>query len=81
MNNKKIGGAAAAAIGALLFGGSQILDHEARIQALEDASGIEPPSELVGAEPIELSDEEQIEADEAEAEAQPLIEAEEPVEE
>ena len=72
MSSKKISGAAAAAIGALLFGGSQILDHEERIQALEEA---------VSPEPIELSDEDQIEADEAEAEAQPLIEAEEPVEE
>ena len=72
MNNKKIGGAAAAAIGALLFGGSQILDHEARIQALEEAAGIESEDEeLVGAEPIV----------EVEPEVEPDIEAGEPVEE
>ena len=73
-DGKKLSGAVAAAIGALLYGGSQLMDHEVRIQALEDG----------------LSDEDQIEAEEAEAEAQPLIEpdaeeepeaTEEPVEE
>tara|TARA_R100001594_G_scaffold133070_1_gene173594 strand:- start:657 stop:833 length:177 start_codon:yes stop_codon:yes gene_type:complete len=49
MNNKKIGGAAAAAIGALLYGGAQLLDHETRIQALEDAA--EPEEEETEEEP------------------------------
>ena len=49
MNNKKISGAAAAAIGALLYGGAQMMDHEARIQALEDAA--EPEEEETEEEP------------------------------
>tara|TARA_R100000655_G_scaffold26070_3_gene53773 strand:- start:395 stop:580 length:186 start_codon:yes stop_codon:yes gene_type:complete len=45
MSSKKIGGAAAAAIGALLYGGAQLLDHETRIQALEDAAEPEEEAE------------------------------------
>ena len=80
--NKKVSGAAAAAIGALLFGASQVFDHEARIQALEDAAGIgdeeaQPESDQESRPESELSDADQLEADAAAADAQPLIEANE----
>jgi len=78
-------GMAASLIAAVLLGGSQIFTHEARISAIEDELGIEAPTaDIEGAEEIlevveeaaeEISDEDQIEAAEAEAEAQPLIEA------
>lgn len=63
MSSKKIGGAAAAAIGALLYGGSQLLDHEVRIQALEEEAGIEEEAPALGkpgmsAPPIEEPTEE-----------------------
>lgn len=46
-DGKKIGGAVAAAIAALLYGGAQLMDMELRIQKLEEATGIkeEPPAE------------------------------------
>ena len=85
---KKLVAAAVAMLGAFAFGESQLLDIEGRLSALEeihpelaedveeedaeDAEGIEEaPAEE------ELTDEDQIEAEEAEAEAQPLIEADE----
>ena len=87
---KKLIAAAVAMLGAFAFGESQLLDIEGRLSALEeihqelaedveeeeedaeDAEGIEEaPAEE------ELTDEDQIEAEEAEAEAQPLIEADE----
>ena len=63
--SKKTKSAAAGAIAALLFGGSVLFDQESRISALE---------ELVGIDGDQLeNDEDQIEAEEMEAESQPLI--------
>ncbi len=80
---KKLIAAVVAMLGAFAFGESQLLDIEGRLSALEDihpelAEDVEEEEEIEEA-PVEeeLSDEDQIEADEAEAEAQPLIEADE----
>ena len=85
---KKIMGALAAGVAAFMFGGSQIMDLEDRLSALEEihpeleqAALDEIAEELKEEDPQpveeEVSDEDQIEAEEAEAEAQPLIEADE----
>jgi len=76
MMDNKMKGALVALVGSLCMGGAQLMDMESRIAALEKAAGIEPESAEDEATE-ELSDEDQIEADEAEAEAQPLIEADE----
>ena len=83
--DKKLKGAVVALIGSLCYGGAQLMDIEARITALEDAHPELVQEELdeiaeelqSEEEPAEgsLSDEDKIEAEEAEAEAQPLIEA------
>ena len=72
-DGKKVGGAVAAAIAALLYGGAQLMDMELRIQKLEEAAGIEEEAPALGkpgvsAPPIEDPTEE------------PLV-TEEPVEE
>ncbi len=81
---KKLIAAVIAMLGAFAFGESQLLDIEGRLSALEDihpelAEDVEEEAEEIEEAPVEeaLSDEDQIEADEAEAEAQPLIEADE----
>ena len=81
---KKLIAAAVAMLGAFAFGESQLLDIEGRLSALEDihpelAEDVEEEAEELEEAPVEeeLSDEDQIEAEEAEAEAQPLIEADE----
>ena len=81
---KKLIAAAVAMLGAFAFGESQLLDIEGRLSALEDihpelAEDVEEEAEEIEEAPVEeeLSDEDQIEAEEAEAEAQPLIEADE----
>ena len=63
--SKKTKSAAAGAIAALLFGGSVLFDQESRISALEELAGID-------GDQLE-NDEDQIEAEEMEAESQPLI--------
>ena len=96
---KKLIGAATAGVAAFMFGGSQIIELDDRIAALEaihpeiaqaeldalaeELENEESPPALgkpgMSAPPIEApdsleeSDEDQIEAEEAEAEAQPLI--------
>jgi hypothetical protein len=47
-DGKKIGGAVAAAIAALLYGGAQLMDMELRIQKLEEAAGIEEEAPALG---------------------------------
>ena len=81
---KKLIAAVVAMLGAFAFGESQLLDIEGRLSALEDihpelAEDVEEEAEEIEEAPVEeeLSDEDQIEAEEAEAEAQPLIEADE----
>ena len=85
MKDIKSKGAVAGIIAAILYGGAEMLDHEARIVALEAAAGIvaaegedpeaqDDPEAQEAQEPPE-SDEDEIEAAEAEAESQPLIEA------
>tara|TARA_R110000824_G_scaffold20043_3_gene76331 strand:+ start:19839 stop:20063 length:225 start_codon:yes stop_codon:yes gene_type:complete len=69
-DGKKVGGAVAAAIAALLYGGSQLMDMELRIQALEEAAGIEEETPALGkpgmsAPPIEDPTEEPEAAEEA----------------
>jgi len=79
--DKKLKGAVVALIGSLCYGGAQLMDIEERIAVLEELAGVEPaeePAEEPVEEPVEeLSDEDKIEAEEADAESQPLIEAEE----
>tara|TARA_R100000458_G_scaffold58724_1_gene67410 strand:+ start:1060 stop:1347 length:288 start_codon:yes stop_codon:yes gene_type:complete len=88
---KKMIAAATAVVGALVFGESQVLDMEERLQALEDihpelaqeavdeiAEELETDESIEEA-PVEedISDEEQIEEEESAAESQPLISEEE----
>ena len=69
MDKKKLMAVATAALGAFVFGESQIMEMNERLGILEELC-------LPAAEEP-LSDEDQIEAEEAEAESQPLIEADE----
>ena len=76
-DGKKVGGAVAAVVAALLYGGTQLMDMELRIQKLEEAAGIEEEAPALGkpgmsAPPIEEPTEEPTEEPEA---------TEEPVEE
>jgi hypothetical protein len=78
---KKLMAVGAAALGAIIFGESQIIDMEERLKALEDIhpelkqQELDEIAEELQSDEQEASDEDQIEAEEAEAEAQPLIEA------
>ena len=78
---KKLMAVGAAALGAIIFGESQIIDIEERLKALEDIhpeleqQELDEIAEELQSDEQEASDEDQIEAEEAEAEAQPLIEA------
>jgi len=78
---KKLMAVGAAALGAIIFGESQIIDMEERLKALEDIhpeleqQDLDEIAEELQSDEQEASDEDQIEAEEAEAEAQPLIEA------
>ncbi len=67
MNDKNTKGAVAALLAALLYGGAEMLDHEARIAALEQA--IEVP-------PSEEADAEEADADQAEEDGQDPAEQE-----
>jgi len=61
--DKKVGAGAAGLIAALMYGGAQVLDHEARISIVEDAclAGDEPPEpeepEVASEEPEVASEE------------------------
>ena len=62
-DGKKVGGAVAAVVAALLYGGTQLMDMELRIQKLEEAAGIEEEAPALGkpgmsAPPIEEPTEE-----------------------
>ena len=80
---KKLMAVGAAALGAIIFGESQIIDMEERVKALEDIrpeleqQELDEIAEELQSDEQEASDEDQIEAEEAEAESQPLIEADE----
>ena len=80
---KKLMAVGAAALGAIIFGESQIIDMEERLKALEDIhpeleqQELDEIAEELQSDEQEASDEDQIEAQEAEAESQPLIEADE----
>ncbi len=50
MKDKKTKGALAGLIAALLYGGAEVMDHEARITALEEATGLTETEEEVAAE-------------------------------
>ena len=69
MDKKKLMAVATAALAAFVFGENQILEIDERLKALEEV--------CLPTEEEPLSDEDQIEAEEAEAESQPLIEADE----
>lgn len=75
--DKKLKGAVVALIGSLCYGGAQLMDIEERIAVLEELTGVEPVEEPAEEPVEEISDEDKIEAEEAEAESQPLIEADE----
>ena len=56
--DKKTKGALVALVGSLCLGGAQLMDMESRIEALEEAAGIEPESAPEPAEEPESSEEE-----------------------
>jgi len=80
---KKLLGAGVAALAAIIFGESQIMEMDERLKALEEIhpelkqEELDEIAEELQSEEEVVSDEDQIEAQEAEAETQPLIEADE----
>jgi len=60
--DKKLSGAAAAFVGALLYGGSQLVEMEQRIAALEDAQ--KPVEQLEAQDETNVADEQDADSQE-----------------